>query len=312
MSSKLAVLFHPAYLEHVAGHMHPERPERLTAVMDSLKKSGIWGRIEKPEARPAPTSAVARCHSASHIDRVQSACVLGRPIDNDTGTCTESWDAALLAAGAGITAADMIMQGKFSRAFCAVRPPGHHAESNRAMGFCLLNNAAITARHIQDKHGLKRIAIVDFDAHHGNGTQEIFYSDGSVLYASTHQWPLFPGTGSHEETGRDDGEGATVNCPMQAGSAMPEFEAAFEDFILPALDKFKPEFLLISAGFDSHRDDPLTDLGLQSADFGTLTSMLADISDRHCSGRVVSFLEGGYDLHALAASSLAHITALSA
>jgi acetoin utilization deacetylase AcuC-like enzyme len=312
MSSKLAVLFHPAYLEHVAGHMHPERPERLTAIMEAAKKSGIWKHIETPEPRPAPTSAVARCHSAHHIDRVQSACVLGRPLDADTGTCTETWDAALLAAGAGITAADLVMKGSINRAFCAVRPPGHHAESNRAMGFCLLNNAAITARHLQDRHGLTRVAIVDFDAHHGNGTQEIFYSDGSVLYASTHQWPLFPGTGSHEEIGHDGGEGATVNCPMEAGSAMPDFQAAFEDTILPALDRFKPEFLVISAGFDSHRDDPLTDLGLQSADFGVLTGMLTDIADRHCAGRVVSFLEGGYDLHALAASTLAHLTALSA
>jgi len=312
MNLKLAVLFHPAYLEHIAGHMHPERPERLTAIMDAFKKSGIWKNIETPEPLSAPTSAIARCHSASHIDRVQTACVLGRGLDMDTGTSTESWDAALLAVGAGITASDLIMEGKIGRAFCAVRPPGHHAESNRAMGFCLLNNAAITARHIQDKHGLKRIAIVDFDAHHGNGTQEIFYSDGTVLYASTHQWPLFPGTGSHEEIGRDGGEGATVNCPLEAGSAMPDFEAAFEDTILPALDRFKPEFLIISAGFDSHRDDPLTDLGLQSADFGTLTVMLTDIADRHCKGRIVSFLEGGYDLHALSSSALAHFTALYA
>jgi len=311
MGSKLAVLFHPAYLEHVAGHMHPERPERLSAIMEAAKKNGIWKHIQLPEVQPAPTSAISRCHSASHIDRVQSACVLGRSLDADTGTSTDSWDAALLAVGAGITASDLVMNGTINRAFCAVRPPGHHAESNRAMGFCLLNNAAVTARHIQDKFGLKKIAIVDFDAHHGNGTQEIFYEDGSVLYASTHQWPLFPGTGSDEEIGHKDGEGTTVNCPLAAGSAMPEYEAAFEDSILPALDKFKPEFLIISAGFDSHRDDPLTDLGLQSADFGTLTVMLTDIADRHCQGRIISFLEGGYDLHGLASSTVAHLTALS-
>jgi len=180
------------------------------------------------------------------------------------------------------------------------------------MGFCLFNNAAVTARHLQVKHGVKRVAIVDFDAHHGNGTQEIFYEDGSVLYASTHQFPLFPGTGDTGETGRGEGEGTTVNCPMDAGSALPEFQSAFEGSILPALDRFRPEVLLVSEGFDSHRDDPLTDLGLQSADFGTLTVMLTDIADRHCGGRIISFLEGGYDLHALSASSLSHLTALSA
>ena len=311
MSAKLAVIYHPLFLEHVAGPMHPERPERLTAVMEALKKGGVLNGAVQSGPREATTAELRRCHTAAHLDRIQSASVLGRNLDPDTGTSTDSWEAALLAAGAGMTAADMIFSGAAGRAFCAVRPPGHHAESDRAMGFCLFNNVAVTARYLQEKHGIKMVGIVDFDAHHGNGTQEIFYEDATVLYASTHQWPLYPGTGSEDETGRGDGEGTTVNCPLGAGAALPEFTEAFEEVIIPALEKFKPEFLLVSAGFDSHRDDPLTDLGLQSGDFGTLTSLIMDVANKHCQGRVISFLEGGYDLRALAASTLSHVTALA-
>ncbi len=310
MAPRLAVLYHPACLDHVAGPNHPERPERLHAVMAALEKGGVLGRAARPEPREARTSEITLCHSAHHLDRVQSACTLGRNLDPDTGTSPESWEAALLAAGAGLTAADMIMKGEASRAFCAVRPPGHHAESDRAMGFCLFNNAAIAARHLQKAHGLKRVAIVDFDAHHGNGTQEIFYEDGSVLYCSTHLWPFYPGSGSEDEVGRGEGEGTTVNCPMPAGAGLREFKAAFSGVIIPALDRFGPEALVVSAGFDSHEDDPLTDLGLRSEDFGTLTSLLVEAADRLCGGKVISFLEGGYNLDALASGALAHVKAL--
>lgn len=311
MSAKLAILFHPLFLEHIAGPMHPERPERLTAVMDSLRGDPLWAGAVHSAPREASMDDLRRCHTAHHLDRIQNASVLGRNLDPDTGTSTDSWEAAKLAAGAGPTAADLIMDGTAGRAFCAVRPPGHHAESDRAMGFCLVNNAAVAARYLQESRGVERVAIVDFDAHHGNGTQEIFYEDGSVLYASTHQWPLYPGTGSDDETGRGDGVDTTVNCPMPAGAGIAEFGEAFRRTIVPALDGFKPGFLLVSAGFDSHRDDPLTDLGLQTEDFATLTGMLVECAERNCEGRMISFLEGGYDLKALSESCLAHVKTLA-
>jgi len=308
-----AFLTHPIFRKHQTGWNHPDQRRRLAAITDRLKRSGLWEQLSHPAPQPATLAQITAVHDPVYVERLRLSCEAGGLFEPDEVTVGSpgTYDAAVMSAGAVITAVEEVMTGASSNAFCAVRPPGHHAESNRAMGFCLLNNAAITARHLQDRHGIKRVAIVDFDAHHGNGTQEIFYEDGSVLYASTHQWPLFPGTGSREEIGRNSGEGVTLNYPMAAGSALPDFEAAFEDSILPALDRFKPEFLIISAGFDAHRDDPLTDLGLQSADFGTLTVMLTDIADHHCSGRIVSFLEGGYDLHALSSSALAHLTALS-
>ena len=311
MKGGFALLTHPSYMEHYCGYYHPEQPSRLAAIHEELKKSGLWEAAVHIIPREAGTQDLLLCHTAEHIDRVQNAALLGRPLDPDTGTSHESWEAALRAVGAGFSAADAIAAGEIQTAFCAVRPPGHHATPERSMGFCLFNNIALCARYIQRHHGIKRVAIVDFDAHHGNGTQEIFFEDGSVFYASIHQWPLFPGTGDRIEIGRGQGKGTTLNCPVEAGSGMEEFAGALDGEILPALDGFGPDILLVSAGFDSHREDPLTDLGLGSSDFGRMTSILREFAQRKCGGRLISFLEGGYNLGALARSVRAHVKALA-
>ncbi len=316
-----ALLSHPAYLKHLAGPRHPERPQRLIAIAEALKASGVWDQATHLTPREATEEELALCHTPEHITQVREACASGRFLDPDTRACRESWEAARLAVGAGLTAADALVSGSVKRAFCLVRPPGHHAESQRSMGFCLFNNIAIAARYLQRRHGVKRIAIVDFDVHHGNGTQEIFYHEGSVMYCSTHQYgpnplnpalPFYPGTGSEDEMGRDDGAYTTINVPMPPETGSDMFTWAYQEHIAPKLDQFKPEMLLISAGFDAHRDDPLASLNLSAEDFGALTGLLVDIANRNCQGRVLSLLEGGYHLQALAASATAHAKALAA
>ena len=297
---------HEACIEHDPGEFHPERPDRLRAVLAGLQDI----KVERVLAPRAETKQLLLAHPASHVEAVMSTIPPeGRQhLDGDTAVSPGSGEAALRAAGAVVAAVDAVLTGKAKNAFCAVRPPGHHAEAMQAMGFCLFNNVAIGALHARAAHGLSRVAVIDFDVHHGNGTQHMFERDPHLFYASSHQWPLYPGTGSERETG----VGNIVNAPLRPNSGGREFRAAFETKILPALDKFVPELVIISAGFDAHEDDPLASLMLHEDDYEWVTSALAEVARTHAKGRVVSALEGGYDLGALAASSAAHVRALLA
>lgn len=304
-AATLHAFTHPACLGHATGPCHPERPERLAAVLTALRTAFpdlIW-----KDAPRADRSKLQRVHAASLVDVVLAPIPEGLVgLDPDTVASPGSAEAALRAAGAGIAAVDAIVGGGALRAFCAVRPPGHHATADTAMGFCLFNNVAVAARHAIDVHGLKRVAIVDFDVHHGNGTQAIFEHYPQVLYASSHQAPLYPGTGDERETGC----GNVFNVMLPPGADGAAFRSVWRFRLLPALDAFAPELLLISAGFDAHRNDPLAELQLEAGDFGWLTRELATIADRHAHGRIVSLLEGGYDLQALAECSVVHVDAL--
>jgi acetoin utilization deacetylase AcuC-like enzyme len=289
--------------------MHPERPARLKAILAALDGPEFAG-LKRMEAPQATVDQIARVHARPYIDRVlRSVPRVGLVgLDADTVMSPGSGEAALRAAGAAVAAVDVVMAGESNNAFCAVRPPGHHAEAGQAMGFCLFNNVAVAAEQARAVHGLKRVAAVDFDVHHGNGTQHMFESDPNLFYGSTHQWPLYPGTGAAHETG----VGNICNVPLAPMSGGREFRAAFDEVILPALRRFQPELLLISAGFDAHEDDPLASLRLHEADYAWVTEALLEFANEHCGGRVVSTLEGGYDLDALAASAAAHVRALMA
>ena len=303
------LLHHASFLNHLTPVGHPERPDRLRALHTALDNPEFAAlkRIEAPLAEP---EAALLCHPERYVEAIRRAVPaegLAR-IDMDTTVSPGSWEAAMRAIGAALHAVDCVAKGEAKNAFCAVRPPGHHAETAKAMGFCLFDTAAIAARHAQKVHGMERIAIVDWDVHHGNGTQEIFWSDPSVLYASTHQMPLFPGTGDSSETG----VGNVFNAPLSPGDGTDRFKEAFRDFILPALRKFEPDLILISAGFDAHHRDPLAQIELQAEDFAWATAELMEIADESAKGRVVALLEGGYDLKGLAASAAAHIRQLMA
>jgi acetoin utilization deacetylase AcuC-like enzyme len=299
-----ALVTHSACFAHEPPAGHPESPARLAAVLDSLSALDLQ-RIEAP---PADTDSLSRVHHPALVSAVLSFRGPGSArIDPDTFMSAGSAEAASHAAGAVIAAVDGVMRGEFRSAFCAVRPPGHHAERAQAMGFCLFNNVAVGALHARTVHRLRRIAVVDFDVHHGNGTQDIFSRDPELFYASTHQMPLYPGTGYPEERGVADN---VLNRPLAPGSGSTEFRAAYRDSVLPALQAFGPEFILISAGFDAHRADPLANLALSEEDFGWVTGEICAAAASLCKGRVVSTLEGGYDLHALAASAAAHVRAL--
>ncbi|HEU4774000.1 MAG TPA: histone deacetylase family protein [Lysobacter sp.] len=299
---------HPACLTHQPGAGNPESPARLEAVIDAI--AATWPGLAWHQAPRATRTQLLRVH---HDDLLR--LVLDTPIpagtaplaiDTDTLLSAGSAESALHAAGAGVAAVDALMAGHARRAFCAVRPPGHHASADRAMGFCLFNNVAVAAAHACEAHGLTRVAIIDFDVHHGNGTQAIFGSDARVMYLSSHQSPLFPGTGSANE----HGIGNVINRPLPPDTGSRDFRAAWHDSLLPALNGFRPQMLFISAGFDGHRRDPLAGLELEADDFRWLTTELAGIADRHASGRIVSTLEGGYDLAALRECSVAHVDAL--
>ena len=300
-------LSHPICLEHETGYGHPERPDRLRAVEAALGQDRFKDLIRE-EAPEAELATIERAHPKAYIEAIEKAVpdkglVM---VDGDTTLSPASFKAALRAVGAGVRAVDQVAAGKVKNAFCAVRPPGHHAEASRAMGFCLFDNIALAALHACAKHGAERVAVVDFDVHHGNGTQAIFWSDEDLCYASTHQMPLFPGTGALSETG----VGNIFNAPLKAGDGKSAFQAAYDERILPALDAFRPDFLFISAGFDAHKRDPLANIELENEDFAWVTQKLVDIADKHCSGRVVSMLEGGYDLRALAESGAEHVAVL--
>jgi acetoin utilization deacetylase AcuC-like enzyme len=305
----VALFTHPAALAHDTGPHHPECPERIKFVLKALEAPAFLSIVRKT-APVAPVTALVAAHSQMHVDTILAMRPAGnqlRYIDGDTVVSAGTIDAALRAAGGAMTAVDAVMEGKVRAAFVAMRPPGHHAERNRAMGFCLFNNAAVAAFHARARHGLRRIAVVDFDVHHGNGTQNIFTPDRDLFYASSHQFPCYPGTGRAEERGV---AGNVVNVPLRPGSGGAEFRAAWAEKILPELEAFAPELLIISAGFDGHEADPLAELRLQVEDFTWVTKALLAVADKHCPGRVVSVLEGGYDLDALALSVAAHVRSL--
>jgi acetoin utilization deacetylase AcuC-like enzyme len=305
----VALITHDACLAHNTGPWHPECPDRLRAVLRALEDEAFSGLLRE-QAPLATEQQLARVHPDRHLRALLDlVCAPGESIalDPDTVFSGGSRDAALRAAGGAIHGVDAVMEGWARRAFVAVRPPGHHAERERAMGFCLFGNAAIAARHAQAHWGLKRVAVVDFDVHHGNGTQDVFHDDPDLFYASSHQFPCYPGTGAARERGIC---GNVVNTPLPPGAGSDAFRAAWEGTILPALDRFAPEFLIVSAGFDAHKADPLAQLRLETEDFGWITRELLALATRHCGGRLVSVLEGGYDLDALAASAAVHVRAL--
>jgi acetoin utilization deacetylase AcuC-like enzyme len=302
------LISHDSSLQHATPAGHPERADRLRAVMSVLEDEQFAALAREP-APEGEFEAIIQVHPMEYVDALRAAVPTDglTRIDGDTSLSSGSWEPILRAAGGAVLAVDEVMTGAVSNAFVAMRPPGHHAETATAMGFCFFNNAAIAARHAQKHYGAERIAIVDFDVHHGNGSQEIFWSDASVMYCSTHEMPLYPGTGSRSERGAHDN---IVNAPLSAGDGGTQFRDAFESIILPRLDTFHADLIVVSAGFDAHMRDPLANLNLAEADFAWVTQRLMEVADRHASGRLVSVLEGGYDLQGLSNSVAAHVKAL--
>ena len=300
------------FLEHDTGPDHPECPERAGVLCD-LFDSEAYRSFERIPPRPATEEELRRVHEHHHVAAVAASA--GRPrthFDGDTPASAGSFDAARLAAGGALAMADAIASGEIDNGFAALRPPGHHAEGDRPMGFCLFNNAAVVARHLVAKRGMERVLVVDWDVHHGNGTQHTFYDSDDVMYVSTHQYPFYPGTGAPAECGKGRGAGFNVNVPMPAGGGDDEYAAAFRDLILPVAEQFAPEFVVVSAGFDAHRDDPLASMALSTSAFAAMTDALVGVADASAKGRILLLLEGGYDLDALVASVSASVGRLRA
>ncbi|MBW2135359.1 MAG: histone deacetylase [Deltaproteobacteria bacterium] len=299
------------YLLHKAGTWHPERPERLKAIHQRLVESGLLEQLVLIKPYEAPLNWIETLHDREYIDKFRKACEKGQLIfqSADNGICRDSYKIALLAVGGVLAACDAMISGEISNAFCAVRPPGHHAERARAMGFCFFNNIALGARYLQEHHGLNRIAIVDWDVHHGNGTQHLFEEDPSVLYISLHEDPscCYPGTGRKTEKGRGAGVGYTLNIPMAAHSGDAEYLQALKDMIIPALTEFRPDCLMISAGFDAHADDPLAHMNLSREGYQQMGQALAGFAQNYCGSRIITVLEGGYNLQVLAECIEDHI-----
>ena len=303
------LLSHAATLAHDMGAGHPERPGRIRAVMQALEGEAFAG-LSRAEAPLGSSEAILRVHPKDYFETLRDAAPASGSVrlDADTVMNSGTWEAAMRAVGGATAAVDAVMGGAARNAFVATRPPGHHAERAIAMGFCFFNNIAIAARHAQAKHGAERVAIVDFDVHHGNGTQDIFFADNSVLFCSTHEMPLFPGTGAQSERGA---HGTIVNAPLRAGDGGAAFRDAMDSVILPRVADFAPDLILISAGFDAHRRDPLGNLQLVEDDYAWITARLMELAEKRARGRIVSLLEGGYDLQGLAGSAAAHVGALT-
>ena len=309
------LLFDDVYLRHLAGNTgHPERPERLTAIRNGLENAGLLKTLYRMTPRRATEDELALVHDRSYLEltRRELSTVQGLKelSTGDTLVSRDSLDVAHFAAGGVLNAVDAVMTGRVKNAFCAVRPPGHHATQNRGMGFCMFNNVAIAARYVQKVHGLRRVLIVDWDYHHGNGTQDIFYEDDSVFYFSTHHYGAYPGTGGPAETGAGKGLGTTLNVPLPVGASDAQILQAFDDRLAPAARKFRPDFILISAGFDGMRNDLLGQFDITPRGFGAITRVVVKLADELCQGRIVSVLEGGYRLDGLADSVTAHVRAL--
>jgi acetoin utilization deacetylase AcuC-like enzyme len=304
---------HNLFEQHLKDYGHVEQPGRFTAIMKRIKASPTSNSLTFIEAKPAEKHMIERVHESQYVDgilalEINDAVVLDW---GDTVATPATPQAALHAAGCAVQAVRQVLDGKLSSAFCAVRPPGHHAERDHAMGFCIFNNIAIAAADLLAEGGLKRIAIIDWDVHHGNGTENMFIEDDRVLYISLHQYPHYPGTGHANTTGTGKGDGCTLNIPMSAGAGDQEYLTAFDRRIIPAIDDYKPEFILISAGFDGHMLDPLSGINLSTTMYGKMTRLLKESAKRHCNGRIVSLLEGGYNLDALAESVEEHLTSLA-
>jgi len=305
--NKTGYISDPFYLKH-ENEPHPENPGRLTAIQSKVESSKFYNNLALIQPRKATLEDIARVHDRGYIESVEQSCQNGvRNLDADTVISPDSYQAALLSAGAGLEALDKILEGTIDNAFCAVRPPGHHAEQNRAMGFCLFNNVGVVARYAQEVKQLDKIFIFDWDVHHGNGTQHSFYKNSSIFYSSTHQYPFYPGTGGSDETGSGDGLGANLNLPMRAYSGDSDYLDAIENKLVPAIQKFNPDLIIISAGFDAHENDPLAQVELSTDCYGKMTQQLLEAAKDVCQGRILSMLEGGYDYSALGDSVQLHI-----
>ncbi len=302
--SRTGIVYHPDYLKHKTRLWHPEHPGRLTAITAQLKATEFYEQLAFIEPTVADVQHINLVHSEEYIRRIEKICQAGGGLldAGDTPVCKDSYHVARLAVGGVLAAVDAVMGHTIKNAFCLVRPPGHHATPDRGMGFCVFNSVAIAARYLQQQHNLQKILIIDWDVHHGNGTQEAFYDDASVLYFSVHRGMFYPGTGWMEERGEGDGEGFTINAPLKYGSDGEVFLEVFEECLVPAVDEFEPDFILVSAGFDAHQNDQLGGMSLTTEDFSCLANTVKGLAEQHCKGRLVAVLEGGYDVEAMAAS----------
>jgi acetoin utilization deacetylase AcuC-like enzyme/formylglycine-generating enzyme required for sulfatase activity len=312
MKTKTGFLFDNIFLEHKTTSDHPEKPQRLVAIIDNLKEKKLYSELVQVPFSPIEMKYLLKIHTKEHVEHVRQVCHSNEGyLDSlDTPVSEKSYEAALMAAGAVTAAIDSVMEGKITNAFCAVRPPGHHAEKDRALGFCIFNNIAIGARYIQEKYQLAKVLIVDWDVHHGNGTQHAFYNDPDILYFSVHQYPFYPGTGAESEKGAGKGLNFTINAPLPAGSTDADYMEVFENKLKPAALSFSPDFVLISAGFDAHKNDLLGGMKVTEQGFSQMTRVVKDIAEKCCNSRIVSVLEGGYNLQALASCVEAHIRVL--
>jgi acetoin utilization deacetylase AcuC-like enzyme len=306
MSKKVSFVYNDLFLQHKPPVGHPERPDRLRSIVSHLKSCGHWDSLNHRTPTTTTEDRILSVHTQQHLETIKRVCTSGGGLldEGDTHAVPESFEVAMLAAGSVINAIDIVLGDQAAAAFCAVRPPGHHAERDRPMGFCLFNNVAIGARYAQQKHAIERVAILDWDVHHGNGTQHVFEADPTVLYVSLHQYPFYPGTGAQSEQGIGKGKGYTMNFPLPAGTGEDKYISVFTNEIVPALSRYQPELLLISAGFDAHRDDPLGGMALSEGSFSKMTVLVKNVAP------LVSVLEGGYHLEALGLSVEAHLRAL--
>ncbi len=307
-----AYIHDPLFLSHDTGSGHPERSARLVAVQDMISQQDWYPGLEQLSPVAVEQGWIELVHGDGYAERIRDACDAGESwIDTpDVAVSSNSYEVARNATGSFLSITDQVMAGQADNGFAMVRPPGHHAERDSAMGFCLFNSIAIAARYLQQQHDIERVLILDWDVHHGNGTQHTFERDSSVMFVSLHQYPFYPGSGAKSETGIGEGEGTTVNCPMSAGMGDGHYREAFNEVILPRVKKFDPDFILVSAGFDAHQADPLGSMALDTASYSWMTKAVMEVADNHCDGRLVSVLEGGYDLNALAESVTEHVRVL--